>query len=270
MPHVALIRPGRRRLRARPGSCGGRRGDAPTGGLVVLVGAVLALALVGCGDGSGPSSPSATGSAPTASALERAQAALLTDAETPPAPPGTDVEIGRAITAEGAAIAQPWTQFMVCPIVASRPDEGPATDVEPNATAAAWAFGVAGAAQLDQYAIVYADEAAAQAAVARAQAKFDDCATVYEENSDYFGDPPEVTLGEVPGSVDGFRVRGLFRSERESISTVMRVGDTVHYMRFSPAGYIDESGDEVPDPNGLLNPEWTEQVITAAADNLAG
>jgi hypothetical protein len=141
--------------------------------------------------------------------------------------------------------------------------------VEPDALAGAWAFGTTGAAQLDQYAIVYTDEAAAQAAVTRAQAQADDCAALYEENPDYLGDPPETTIGEVPSSVEGFRVRAVFRSEEDAVSTAMRVGDTVHYLRFSPSGYETESGDEVPDPGGMLDPEWTEQVIEAAAANLA-
>jgi len=238
--------------------------------------AVVATALVliaGCGGGSGEtSSPTPTVSptpAQTATVVERATAALLPEEQTPPAPPGTIVRPVDPLTAEGDQVAEPWGQFMVCPIVWSRPDEGPPTDVEPDALAGAWAFGVAGAAQLDQYAIVYADEAAAQAAVDRARAQADDCAALYEENPDHLGDPPQTTIGEVPNSVEGFRVRAVFRSEEDAVSTVMRVADTVHYMRFSPSGYETESGDEVADAGGMLDPEWTEQVIEAAAGNLA-
>lgn len=232
-----------------------------------------ALAVAGCGDdGSASSSPTPVGSTTAATSLERAQAALLID-ETPPAPPGTIVEIGTPITAEGDEVGSPWAQFMVCPVVASHPDEGPATDVEPDALAGAWSFGVAGAAQLDQYAIVYADEAAAQAAVTRARAKVDECAALYEASPDYFGDPPDVTLGEVPSSVDGFRVRGVFThdqgaSQSEAVSTVMLVGDTVHYARFAPSGYQTDSGGEVANPGGMLDAAWTEQIITMAAENL--
>ncbi len=46
-------------------------------------------------------------------------------------------------------------------------DEATPSVVEPGAVAAAWTFGTAGAAQVDQYAIVYADEAAATDAVAQ-------------------------------------------------------------------------------------------------------
>ena len=243
--------------------------------------AVLAAALVliaGCADDDGQTSTASPTASPTsthtATVVERATAALLPAEQTPPAPPGTIVRPVEPITAEGAQVAAPWGQFMVCPIVWSRPDEGPPTDVEPDALAGAWAFGVAGAAQLDQYAIVYADEGAARAAVTRAQAQADNCAALYEENSDYFGDPPKTTRGEVPSSVQGFRVRSVFTSDQgasqqDAISTVMRVGDAVHYMRFSPSGYETESGDEVPNPGGMLDPEWTEQVIEAAAENLA-
>lgn len=244
--------------------------------------AVLGTALVliaGCGEGGGQtSSPTPTASptpTQTATAVERATAALLPEEQTPPAPPGAIVRPVEPLTALGDQVAAPWAQFMVCPIVWSRPDEGPPTDVEPDALAGAWAFGVAGAAQLDQYAIVYADEAAAQAAVTRAQAQADDCAALYEEAPEHFGDPPQTTIGEVPSSVEGFRVRAVFTydqgaSQEDAVSTVMRVGDTVHYMRFSPSGYETESGDEVPDPGGMLDPEWTEQVIEAAARNLVG
>jgi len=236
--------------------------------------AVLATALVliaGCGDGGGETaSPTPTASpTQTATVVERATAALLPEGQTPPAPPGTIVRPVEPLTAEGELVAVPWGQFMVCPMVWSRTDEGPPTDVEPDALAGAWTFGVAGAAQLDQYAIVYTDEASAQAAVTRARAQVDDCATLYEENPDYFGDPPETTIGEVPSSVEGFRVRAVFRAEDDAVSTVMRVDDTVHYMRFSPSGYETESADEVPNPGGMLDPQWTEQVIEAAAGNLA-
>lgn len=241
---------------------------------------VLATALVliaGCGDDGGETSgPTPTASpTPTQTAVvARATAALLPKEQTPPAPPGTIVRPVKPLTAEGNEVAAPWGQVMVCPIVWSRPDEGPPTDVEPEALAGAWAFGVAGAAQLDQYAIVYTDEAAASAAVTRAQAQADDCAALYKENNDYIGDPPKTTLGEVPSSVQGFRVRSVFTSDQgtsqwDAVSTVMRVGDTVHYMRFSPSGYETESGDEVENPGGMLDPEWTEQVIEAAAENLA-
>ncbi|MCU0283591.1 MAG: hypothetical protein MUD13_06785 [Candidatus Nanopelagicales bacterium] len=235
--------------------------------------AVLAAAMVvlaGCGDGGGEASPTPTASpTPSVTVLERATAALLPDELTPPAPPGTIVRPVEPLTAQGDEVAAPWAQFMVCPIVWSRPDEGPPTDVEPEALAGAWAFGVAGAAQMDQYAIVYAGEAAAQAAVSRAQAQADRCAALYEEAPEYAGDPPETTIGEVPGSVDGFRVDAMF-GPRQALSTVMRMGDTVHFMRLASSGYETESGDEVEDPGGMLDAAWTEQVIGAAAEHLAG
>lgn len=240
----------------------------------VLAALSTALLVAGCAGGTGGEASASPSPTDTATAVERATAALLPQDRTPAAPPGTLVRPVEPLTAQGSEVSAPWAQFMVCPIVPSRPDEGPATDTEPEALAGAWAFGVAGAAQLDQYAIVYADDDAARAAVSRARAKADDCAALYEDNPDFFGDPPETTLGAVPDGVDGFRVRALFThdqaaSRSEAISTVMRSGDTVHYMRFAPSGYETPSGEEVPSPAGLMDPQWTEQVIAAAAQNLA-
>jgi hypothetical protein len=243
---------------------------------------LVVLGVVGCGNGgsgTSTSSPTTTPSpTPTAVALARAQAALLPPEQTPPAPPGTIVRDDvTAYTAQGDEVGSPWSQFMVCPIVTSHPDEGPppASDVEPDALAGAWTFGLAGAAQLDQYAIVYADEAAAQAAVDRARARADECAGTYTANPDSFGPPPETQVGPVPESVAGFRVRALFTndqgaSQSDSVSTVMRVGDTVHYMRCSPSGYETATGGDAPNPEQTLDPQWTEQVIQAAADHLGG
>jgi hypothetical protein len=74
--------------------------------------AVLALAIAGCASaedgGSDGTSPSATPT-PSLSALDRAEAALMTSEELPPAPPDTVVDAGLGYTAEGDQVAAPWT-----------------------------------------------------------------------------------------------------------------------------------------------------------------
>ena len=75
-----------------------------------------------------------------------------------------------------------------------------------------------------------------------------------------------VTSGPVPDSVSGFRTTGAFTipsedSTQDSVSTVMRSGNTVHYMRMSESS----SGGR----DGLLDQDHVEQLIAAAAENLA-
>lgn len=90
--------------------------------------AVLALATAACASardgGSNGTSPSAT---PTQSlsALDRAEAALMTSEELPPALPDTVVDAGLGHTAEGDQVAAPWTQVWLCGGI-GRPDEGTA------------------------------------------------------------------------------------------------------------------------------------------------
>ena len=159
---------------------------------------------------------------------------------------------------------------MICSSIAQA-DEGSPIVVEPGAAAGAWAFGVAdtapqegeGYSQIDQYAIVYSDEAAAAAAVQRA--KDLDCDAAIKA-WDYTELEWTVATGPVPESVDGFRTTGTFTipsedSTQDSVSTVMRAGNTVHYMRMS-----ESSGGG---RDGMLDQEYVERLITAAADNLA-
>lgn len=244
---------------------------------LVVAGAVVALVLGGCAsadtgseDGS---SPTATASQ-AATALERAQAALLPYEQVTPVAPGDSSESTGHYTAEGDQVSAPWTQFMICTSV-GKADEGPPSVVEPGAAAAAWTFGTAGAAQLDQYAIAYVDEAAAQAAVTRAQAQAAACDGAFTANPEFVGEPPTTTIGEVPDTVAGFRVTALFSYDsappQDAVSTVMRAGDTVHYMRFKelPA-WESEPGESEENPDTMLDPAWTEAVIDAAAANLVG
>lgn len=241
----------------------------PAGLAVVL--AVTALS--GCGGGGdggqgGTASPSPA-TTRTQAPLDRAKDALLTAQEIPVPPPSDTVELPSSYSAQGDQVSAPWPQFMICSSV-GKADEGPPTVVEPGAAAGAWAFGVAtteggrqGYSQVDQYAIVYTDEAAAQAAVQRAKEL--DC----DEAIKAWGYPElewTVATGPVPASVSGFRTTGTFTipsedSTQDSVSTVMRAGNTVHYMRMS-----ESSGGG---RDGILDQEYVERLITAAADNLA-
>ena len=67
---------------------------------------------------------------------------------------------------------------------------------------------------MDQYAIVYADEAAATEAVTRARTQAQSCDEAFTTNPEFTGEPPTTTIGEVPGTVDGFRVTAVFRALR--------------------------------------------------------
>ena len=239
--------------------------------------AVFGLVIAGCGTGgdgdSGATSPGAS-TTPTVSAVERAEAALMTSAEMPPAPPGTLVDAGLGYTAVGDQVSAPWAQVWLC-AGTSRPDEGPPTAVEPGAGAGAWGFGRAGVAQVDQYAIVYLDEASAQAAVDRARDQTDMCTDAITGNPEYVGDPPAIELGTVPNSVQGFRVRALFTRDTgktdDMVSTVMLSGTTVHYLRFNEMSATESApGETTPNPDTMLDPTYVEELIAAAAASLTG
>ena len=243
---------------------------------LTTVGAVAiatGLALAGCSSDqeAGPDgSPSPTTS-PTLSALARAEAALMTSAELPAAPPGTLVEAGSGYTAEGDQVSVPWGQVWLC-AGTGRPDEGPPTAVEPGALAGAWGFGRAGLAQVDQYAIVYQDEAAARAAVDRARDQAEMCTDAITGNPEYVGDPPAIAVGGVPSTVDGIRVTATFTHEgrpSDMVSSVMRSGATVQYVRANEMSTIEtESGETESNPDPMLDPDYIEALVNAAADAL--
>lgn len=238
---------------------------------------MLVVVIAGCGTGGGgdggATSPGASASA-TLSAVQQAQAALMTSQELPPAPPGTLVDAGLGYTAEGEQVSAPWAQVWLC-AGTSRPDEGPPTVVEPGAAAGAWGFGRAGVAQVDQYAIVYLDEASARAAVDRARDQTDMCTDAITGNPEYVGDPPAIELGSVPDSVEGFRVRALFTRDTgktdDMVSTVMRSGATVHYLRFNEMNATESAdGETTPNPDTMLDPTFVETLIAVAAASLTG
>lgn len=185
-------------------------------------------------------------------------------------PPGTVSDATSPYTAEGDQVSAPWAQFMTCSTV-GKADEGPPSVVEAGAAAAAWTFGTAGAAAVDQYAIVYADESAATEAVTKARTQAQSCDEAFATNPDFTGDPPTTTIGEVPGIVDGFRVTAIFRPSDDEVSTVMRSGDTVHYMRFRELPAVEsEPGESEQNPDTALDPAWTDALIDQAAANLVG
>ena len=232
------------------GGAGGGGGDGSTGGSP--------------GASTPPTTPAATA---TPTPLEIAGAALLSGDEIPLPEPDGEVSPAGAYTAQGEQVNTPWRQFMLCS-TAAMADEGPAPTPEPGAVAGAWSFGAAytpdgsGYTQIDQYAIVYSDEAAAQAALDRARAL--DCdaaiATWAAPGQDW-----SVETGTVPADVDGFRLTATFTHDKgasrsDEVSTVMRSGDTIHYMRFNESG----AGSH----DGLLDEAYVDQLIDAAAASL--
>ena len=221
----------------------------------------------GPGTSGGSSSVFSGTPSPSMTAVEAAKAAVLTAEEIPLPPTSTQVDIPGSYTAVGEQVGAPWRQFMLCSTVAM-PDEGPPITVEPGAAAGAWAFGSAstpaqpGYTQIDQYAIVYVDEAAAEVTVDRARDL--DCEGAIRTWA-VPGMTWTVETGVVPDSVEGFRLTATFTydegaSTQDEVSTVMRSGRTVHYMRFN------ESGGGGRD--GLLDPPYAEQLVEAAAANL--
>jgi hypothetical protein len=235
--------------------------------LVWLVAAIVVVTGCASGDSEPGASPSPTS---TQTAVERAQAALVPAEAIPPVAPGTVSEASGAYTAEGDQVSAPWAQFMICSTVA-KADEAPPSVVEPAAVAAAWTFGTAGASQVDQYAIVYSDEATAEEAVTRARGQAQSCDEAFTSNPEYVGDPPTVAIGEVPDTVEGFRVTAVFRPSDDAVSTVMRSGDTVHYMRFRELYAVEtEPGTSEKNPDTALDPAWTDALIDQAAANLVG
>ncbi len=235
----------------------------------LLAAAALMVSMAGCAsEGTDPgTSPTPTS---TLSAADRADAALLPYEEIEPVAPGTVSDSTGTYTAEADLISAPWGQFTICSRVGKTDDATPSV-VEPGAVAAAWTFGTAGASQVDQYAIVYADEAAATDAVERARADAQSCDEAFTNNPEFVGEPPEITIGEVPDTVDGFRVTAVFRPSDDAVSTVMRSGDTVHYMRFRELYAVEsEPGESEKNPDTALDPAWTEALIDQAAANLVG
>ena len=55
------------------------------------------------------------------------------------------------------------------------------------------------------------------------------------------------------------------------ISTVMRSGTTVHYLRFNEMSATESApGETTPNPDTMLDPTYVDALITAAAASLTG
>jgi hypothetical protein len=245
--------------------------------VVAAICAAVALVVAGClqqqPTSPGSASPDPTASAATASnggpsgsALALAKDAIATSEQLPPAPPGTLTDAAASYTATGSDISAPWTQFMIC-TTTGRADDGPPSLVEPDAVAAAWGFGRAGAAQVDQYAIVYTSPEAAAAAVERSRALAADCDAALAATIP--SGKWQLELGKVPPGVSGFLTSASHqagissRRVSHNYSTVMAAGPVVHYMRFAPMS--PDEGVRAPED---LPAEYRDGLMTAVAANL--
>ena len=231
--------------------------------------AAALLVLAGCGTGEAGVDPPPVEPTPqqTISPTDLAVATLLPADDVPPAPPGTVVDSTGPVTTTGV-IGEPSRQVMTCtPLeLPGGDDPGPA---EPDAAGAASSSSVIGAAQVDQYAVVYTDDTAAQRAVDRARERADNCEKAFEVHSP--DATAQSTIAAVPGTVDGFRVHATYASgdtgtTSDETSAVLRTGRTVLYLRANETGSGPNAGEDV---DGTLEPAWADQLIETAAEHLA-
>ena len=242
----------------------------------VAAAALLVLAACCSGDGGGaqdPTSQDPTSSAPPTvqpqaiSPAKLAVANLLLADAVEPAPPGSVVDTSGPVSVKGV-IGEPSRQVMTCtplelPVL---DDPGP---TEPDASAAAASTSVLGVAQVDQYTVVYVDEAAAERAVDRARQRAEACDESFAVHSPDSG--AEAQISAAPNGVEGFRVLATYASgdagaTSDEISAVLRHGPTVLYIRANETG-SGENADE--DVDGLLDPTWADELIEVAAAHLA-
>lgn len=238
---------------------------------VVTATAAALLTLASCGTADEGADQVPTTAGPTAqqvmSPTKLAVANLLLADDIAPAPPGTVMDTTGPVTVKGV-IGEPSRQVMTCtplelPVL---DDPGPA---EPDAIGAASSNSVLGVAQVDQYAVVYVDEAAAQRAVDRARERAQDCDAAFAVHSPDSAAKAEIS--DPPGSVEGFRVRATYASDEsgkstDEISAVLRHGSTVLYLRANETGSGENAGADV---DGALDPTWADQLIESAAAHLA-
>ena len=171
----------------------------------ILAGAAaVAVVLGACASGASGSdlSPSP---GETISAAKLAIANLLPVQSVAPAPPGDTVVDAMGPVLATGVIAEPSRQVMTCTPVELMDNPGPA---EPGAAAAASSGFVTGVAQVDQYVVVYVDEAAAQQAVTRSRAWAENCEAAFAVHSPD-ADATAVVSG-APTVVDGFRVHATY------------------------------------------------------------
>jgi hypothetical protein len=243
------------------------RGVRPAG----LATAALLLA-AGCAAGipSAENEPTTSDRAPQqlVSAPQLAVASLLLADEVPPAPPGSIVDSTGPVTITGD-IGAPTRQVMTCtPLeLPDGDDPGPA---EPGAAGAASSSSVIGVAQVDQYAVVYVNEATAQDAVDRARELANGCDEAFAVHSP--DSNAQATITPAPGTADAFQVHATYdaggpATTSDETSAVLRSGRVVLFLRAAETGSGPNADQEV---DGTLDPEWARQLIVAAAANLVG
>ena len=232
-----------------------------------VVAAVLVLA--GCGAGGSAEQGLTTDPTPeqTISPTTLAVGNLLLAEGVPPAPPGTVVDSTGPVAVTGV-IGEPSRQVMTCtPLELPESDDpGPA---EPDATGAASSSSVIGAAQVDQYAVVYVDDAGAQRAVDRARKRAENCDDSFAVHSP--DARAEASVLAAPDGVDGFRVHATYAADEagttsDETSAVLRSGATVLYLRANETGSGENAGLDV---DGILDAAWADQLVEAAAAHLA-
>ena len=225
----------------------------------------MAVAACATGDGGSGTTPMPSALA-TMSAGEWAIASLLPAAAVPPAPPGDTLVDALEPAEVTGVIGEPSRQVMTCtPLELLMDDPGPA---EPAAAGAASSGFVTGVAQVDQYAVVYTDEAAAQRAVARSQAGAQDCQAAFAVHSP--DADAEAIILTAPAAVDGFRVHAIYTYQdtgytSDEVSAVLRSGATVLYLRANEAGAPEGATWET---DGILDPTWSDRLVAAAAEHL--
>lgn len=230
------------------------------------VAAIAAMAfLAGCTS----SEPGSTNGSPSASPLtalaaaKLAQSNLLPAYGVKPAPPGDTLvdSFGPVLTT--ANVAEPSRQVMTCTPL-EPPNEGQTGPAEPDALAAAASGFVTGVAQVDQYAVVYLDEAAAERAVTRSRERADNCDAAFRVHSP--SAKAQATVTEAPAAVSGFRVHATYEDkttghDSDEVSAVLRAGLTVLYLR---------TNESSTPGNSVLDEAWADSLIKAAAAHLAG
>ncbi|MGB8019691.1 MAG: sensor domain-containing protein [Candidatus Nanopelagicales bacterium] len=225
----------------------------------------MAVAACGTGDSGTGTTPTPTGQE-TMSASKRAIANLLPAGAVPPAPPGDTLVDAMGPVEVTGVIGEPSRQVMTCtPLELLMDDPGPA---EPDAARAASSGFLTGVAQVDQYAVVYTDEAAAQRAVARSRDRAQDCQAAFAVHSP--DADAEAIVSKAPDGVDGFRVHATYAYDdtgysSDEFSAVLRFGSTVLYLRANEAGSPEGMNWET---DGILDPDWSDQLVTAAAAHL--
>lgn len=240
-------------------------------GLVGL--AAAALLLTACGDADDesqtnptPTTSTSTSPAPsTISPRKLAVANLLLTQDVTPAPPGSIANAAAPVTPTGT-IGEPSRQVMTCTPL-ELPGEGDVGPAEPDAKGAAWSNAVMGVAQIDQYVVVYSDDAAAQRAVDRSRARAEDCDAAFAVHSP--DAEAEATVSAAPDAVAGFRVHTTYQypnSKSDEVSAVLQHGTTVLYIRAAESGSGENSEEDV---DGILDPAWADELILAASTHLA-